>query len=94
MAAKRKLDMVISDLEEEANATVHGAILELSPLKVRKNNKDVEYFVAKLTDSKKVARLVCFEPNLRKDMENLKKNNESVSCVNCNVRRSRMDDNQ
>ena len=88
--AKRKFEELdVSDLNAETScATVHGAILELSPVKVSRKNRDVKYFEAKLTDGKKVARLVSFEPKLHKDLEKLKDSNESVSCVNCNVKKN------
>ena len=31
-------------------------------------------------------RLILFEPSLHQEIERLKKNNKSLSCVNCNVK--------
>ena len=46
MAQKREFD--VSDMEEHSNATVHGIVMEVSPIKVRKN-PDVKYFSGKIT---------------------------------------------
>lgn len=61
-------------------------------MKVSTNNQDVTYFEASLTDGKRVIRMVSFESHLRRDMESFKEKDESISCVNCNVRRSKFDD--
>ena len=34
-------------MEEEQNATVHGLVLEVSPVKQSRNNPDVKYFSGK-----------------------------------------------
>ena len=47
----------VSELEDDGNATVHGVVLEVSPLKVSRNNPEVKYFSGKI---KKVARMISF----------------------------------
>ena len=37
----------VFEMEEEQNATVHGMVLEVSPVKQSKNNPDVKYFIRK-----------------------------------------------
>ena len=51
-------------MRQETNVTVHGVILELSPIKSSRNNLDVKCFNGSITDGTKVARMVCFEPKL------------------------------
>ena len=40
----------VAELVEEDNATVHGVIIDLSPVKSSRNNPTVKYFNAKITD--------------------------------------------
>ena len=44
----------VSDIEQEDNATVHGVILDLSPVKTSRNNPDVKYFNAKFPMARKL----------------------------------------
>ena len=48
----------VSDMEEHSNATVHGMVVEVSPIKANRKNLDVKYFSGKITDGKKVARVI------------------------------------
>ena len=52
-------------MEEHSNATVHGMVVEVSPIKASRKNRDVKYFSGKITDGKKVARVISFDPKLR-----------------------------
>ena len=63
VGVKRAYD--VSNIEEEENATVHGVVLELSPMKTSHKNQDIKYFNGKLSDGKKMARLISFEPNCK-----------------------------
>lgn len=79
----------VSDLNvATSSAIVHGAIIEVSPIKQSRKNKDIKYFKAKLTDGKKVARMVSFEPAFHKEIQKFKDNEETVSVTNCNVKES------
>lgn len=49
--------------------TVHGVVTELSPVVCGKKNAEVGYFTSKLTDSKKMIRLISFEPKLHAEIE-------------------------
>lgn len=63
--SKQKLELDVSRIKkEESSATVHGVLVELSPMKRRKS--DVQYFEGKITDGKEVCRFVSFEPKLFK----------------------------
>ena len=65
----------VSKLEDERNATVHGMV---SPVKVRRNNPEVKYFNRKISDGKKVARIISFEPKLRSVLERSQENKRSL----------------
>ena len=54
----------VSEMELGDNATVHGHILELSPIKKSKNKPGCSYFNGKMSDGVKAARFVAFEPKL------------------------------
>ena len=58
IAQKREFD--VSDMEEHSNGTVHGMVVEVSPIKVSRKNPDAKYFSGKITDGKKVARVISF----------------------------------
>ena len=60
MTIKRTLDMDVSELKEVANATIHGAIRTVSPIKTSKKNEELKYFEVSLTDGRKVTRMVPF----------------------------------
>ena len=47
MAQKREFD--VSHMEEHSNATVHGKVMEVSPIKVSRKNSDAKYFSGKIT---------------------------------------------
>ena len=66
LMAKRKLEqeheLEVSEINNEvSSATVHGVLVELSPIK---KSRDMEYFEGKVSDGKEVRRLVSFEPKL------------------------------
>ena len=52
-------------MEEHSNATVHGMVVEVSPIKASRKNPDVKYFSGKITDGKKAARVISLDPKLR-----------------------------
>ena len=61
MACKRKLELEPSDVVEAIdNATIHGVLSGISPLKSGKNPPYKKYFTGKISDGKKTMRLVSF----------------------------------
>ena len=52
-------------MEEHSNATVHGMVVEVSPIKTSRKNPDVKYFSGKSTDGKKAATVISLDPKLR-----------------------------
>ena len=64
---------------------------EVSPIKASRKNPDVKYFSGKITDGKKVARVISFDPKLRSILEKSREENTSLALVNCNVRKGKFD---
>ena len=50
VAAEKRKEFVILEMEEEENATVHGMVVALSPVKQSRNNWDLKYFNGKILD--------------------------------------------
>jgi hypothetical protein len=93
LGIKRKLEFVdISSISEEVqSATVHvGHVSDLSPLKTSRKNDKVKYFDCKLTDGKVFCRLVSFEPKIRSDLVQLMDKGQSISIMNCDIKKSKM----
>ncbi len=99
MAAKRKLEYdvsEISELGEKPSVTVHGALLDMSPIKTSKRNTDVKYMEGRLTDGLDVLRFVSFSPakikgKLDEVLENADQNaDQAISLVNCAIKKSKI----
>ena len=70
--AKRKIEIDVSDVVTTVdNAKVHGVITELSPVKLSRKNQ--KYFSGKITDGKKLIRVLSFEPSLHGAMAKSRK---------------------
>lgn len=76
MATPVKRSYDVHDIEVTEGATVHGQVIELSPLKKSKNRDNCKYFQGRISDGIKTARIISFEPNLRPSIEKFK-NEES-----------------
>ena len=74
MATKREYD--VSNIEINDDATV--------PWPQAKNRPNLLYFNGKITDVKKVARFVSFEPKLRADIEQLRQQKKPLALTHCN----------
>ena len=68
-----------------------GMVVEVSPIKASRKNPDVKYFSGKITDGKKVARVISFDPKLRSILEKSREEKTSLALVNCNVRKGKFD---
>ena len=88
---KREFE-VDGDMESASNATVHGVVTELSPIKLSRNNAEIKYFSARLSSGSKAARIISFKPELRSCLEKSKANNSTVALVNCQVREGKFND--
>ena len=78
--AKRKCEWDVLDIEESDNATIHGVVTKMSPVKVSK------YFNGTLSDGRKSVRLVLFDPTLLLTLVSAFSEGSSVSLVNCLVK--------
>ena len=81
----------IKDLEVSENATIHGRIVQLSPVKVSQNRENCRYFNGKMSDGLKVARFVSFEPSLRPTFDKFKQEETSVAVTSCYIQESKYD---
>ena len=58
---KLKREYDVGDMETDTNATVHGVVMDVSPIRISKNNSDVKYFSGRLSNGTKEARMICFK---------------------------------
>ena len=93
--AKGKLDLEVSEIGssgEMSCANVHGRVVELSPIKKSRYNDEVEYFEGQITDGKEMRRMVCFHPKIWKEIKEMKEKGESVTLLNCNIKKAKIGD--
>ena len=76
----------VSEIQECTSAEVHFVVSELSPIKESRKNKKVKYFDSKVTDGKKVARAILFEPSLRAAFAESKDKGTPIKLLNCSVK--------
>ena len=71
MAMKWKVEEVeTSELDSpKEQVTIHGVITEVSPVRKSRNNPNRKYLCGKITDGKKVLKLVSFDTGLQTDLE-------------------------
>lgn len=82
------VEMDPSNIQESKAAEVHGIFVgEVSPIKVSRKCADRKYFEANLTDGIKTVRMVSFEPNLRKAVEDANKDGREIAVRKCTVKR-------
>ena len=91
MAQKRK-HFEVSEMEEEDNATIHGVVVEVSPVRPSRNNPNVKLFSGKVSDGVKVARVISFEPKLHPSFSKSREEGKSVALVNCKVQEGKFSD--
>lgn len=89
--AGQKRTYEVSEIEADKNVTVHGVVVELSPIKESAKDGKVKYFSGKVSDGRKVARVISFEPTLRPSLEKFRQEGKSVALVNCKVQESKFD---
>lgn len=89
--SKQHNEMEISEMIPSKAATIHGVVVgNLSPVKTSRKRADVQFFEGNLTDGKKVARLISFEPNLRGEIDQMRQSGQSVKLSNCSVQQSKL----
>ncbi len=55
----------VSEIKECPNATVHGVVTQLSPVKTSRKNSSVRYLDRRMSNGKKSVRVVCLDPTKR-----------------------------
>ena len=73
-------------MEAVDNATIHGVLSGVSPVKSGKNPPYKKYFTGKISDGKKTMRLVSFDCNSRPQMETFSEQKAPVAIRNCAVK--------
>ena len=76
----------LSSATEAGNASIHGVVAAVSPMK---RGGKTEYFEAKITDGEGQMRVVGFSGSQRKRMASFEEKVESVVIENCQVKKSR-----
>lgn len=65
---------------------VHGIPVKVSPVKESKSTKGVRYFDAKISDGKKVRRVVCFDAGHQVAMKKAQEEQSVVALMNSTVK--------
>ena len=80
----------VSDVDRECkNASVHGVIVDVSPIHSTKRYSARKYFSADVTDGKETLKLLCFNTPMRSTIEKLKKGRKPCTITNCNIKQSK-----
>ena len=94
--AKRKLTDLeagefddVSSARPSPNASLHGMLANLSPMK---KGKQVPFFEGKLTDGTKHIRIVGFQPDHQKRLASFYEKGDSVALRNCELKPGRQSD--
>ena len=91
MAQNREFD--VSNMEEHSKFKCHNSWNAGGGFtnKDKQKNPDVKYFSGKITDGKKVARIISFDPKVRSILEKSREEKTSLALTNCNVRKGKFD---
>ena len=80
----------VSDIDRECkNASIHGVIVDVSPIHSTKRYSARKYFSADVTGGKETLKLLCFNTPLRYTTERLKKGGKPCTITNCNIKQSK-----
>ena len=96
---KRKLEFDVSEVQDTiTNATIHGVVGYISPIKTSSKDPTKKYFNAAISDGKKTMRMVSFDPELRPQLAKMaatddnakatENSSDAVALVNCIVKRN------
>lgn len=90
-----KTDCDVSDIIESGTEAwnvpaIHGKVVELSPVRISRKNKDMKYFEGRMSDGKSCCWFVSFDVKAKDDIEAITKKGESVLMKNCDVKKSRV----
>ena len=77
----------VSDVDDECqNASVHGVIVDVSPIHSTKRYSARKYFSACITDGKETLKFVCFNPALRPNVEKMRQRKKPCTIKNCTIK--------
>ena len=85
---KREREWEVSDVEEGKGIGVHAIPIYVSPIKESSKTKGLQYFEARLSDGKKCARVVCFDPSHGLSLKKAEENKEVVLLANSTAKKS------
>ena len=90
---KAKLDnkeeFNVSEVKKECkNASVHGVVVKLSPVRSVRKSPASKYFDADFTDGKKTLKFVSYDPLLRPKLEQLKEEKATLTITDCSIKQS------
>ena len=88
IGTKRGREWEVSEMEEGKGVSVHGIPVYVSPVKESSKTEGVRYFEAKLSDGKKCARVISFDPSHRDAMKNAQENQQVVLLANSTTKKS------
>ena len=79
----------VSDVDDEyQNASVHGVIVDVSPIHSTKRYSARKYFSACITDGKETLKFVCYNPALRPNVEKMRQRKKPCTIKNCTIKYS------
>ena len=82
----------VSDVDRECkNASVHGVIMDVSPIHSTIQYSARKYFSACITDGKETLKFVCFNPALQPNIEKMRQRKKPCTIENCTIKCSTYD---
>jgi hypothetical protein len=77
----------VSDVDRECkNASIHGVIVDVSPIHSTKQYSARKYFSACITDGKETLKFVCFNPAMRSAVEKMRQRKKPCTIKNCTIK--------
>ena len=90
MATRKRLYEDIDDFDESVpNASIHAAVMSLSPYKKGKN---ASYFDGTLTDGTRKIRMIGFSSDQQKKLSSYQESQHPIILNNCEIKQSRQGD--
>ena len=88
IGTKRGREWEVSEMEEGKGVSVHRIPVYVSPVKESSRTQGVRYFEARLSDGKKCARVISFDPSHRDVMKKVEENQQVVLLANSTAKKS------
>ena len=92
--AKRKfepesIEIEIADINRTISAaTLHGVVINVSPMKKGEKNSSVNYFDGEISDGTNKLRFISFNSKLRPNIEKSFNESSTIQLVNCQIKES------